>query len=116
MRRLSNHDLVLATRVVKDLNVTEEIKALALNIGKTATMKQAQQIGFRLFFAVLSNIGSEQAEKDLFQFLSGPLECDPEELVNADALETAEKIKELVGIIGINEWKGFFKSLASMMN
>lgn len=114
MRNLTTHDLIMATRVVKQLKITDEIQRIAKAAKEIKTLAQQKQFGIDLFFTVLGNLGSEEAERSLYDFLAGPFECEPEEIRNADVLDTAEKIKELVEITDIERWKGFFASLASM--
>lgn len=114
MRQLRTHDLFTAMKVVKNLNISEEIKSIAAEMANGKSLKQQEQIGAQLILTVIGNMGDDHAEKAVYNFLSGPFECDPEEIREMELPELREKIREFIELIGIDGWKDFFGSLASM--
>lgn len=116
MRQLKSTDLFRGLRVCKELGIKQEMKdfAQAFSEGRISAKNQ-QEIGAELIFGILSNAGSEGAEKAIFAFLSEPMEIPVEELRDMDLIVFAEKIKELIAFIDIEAWRAFFSSMAEML-
>lgn len=116
MRALKSTDLFAALRVVKAVNVKEEMKSLAQTISEGRLNEKTQrEIGSELIFALLANCGTEQAEKAFFAFLSGPMEIPVAELRDMDLDVFADKVKEFIASVDLEHWKAFFASLADLM-
>lgn len=116
MRNLKSTDLFAALRIVKAVGVKEEMKqfAKALTDGRV-TAKTQQEIGTEFLIGLLSNCGTEEAEKAFFAFLSAPMEVPVTELRDMDLDVFMDKIKEFVASIDVEHWKSFFSSLADLM-
>ena len=119
MRNLNGHDVFQALKVLQKIGVKDELVNLATYMNKVAegkaTVDNQEKVGARLIFGLLANAGSEEAEKAVFVFLSGPLEKDPEELANMDLLDLCEMVDEYVKTIDRERWSGFFRSLAGAL-
>lgn len=116
MRNLITSDLFAALRIVKEVDVKEEIKRLSAAIQNDKVSKQTQtEIGMELIFSLLANCGTERAEKAFYAFLSGVMEIDEDALKNMELTEFADKVKEMVEAIDIDHWKGFFHSLVQLI-
>ena len=96
MRNLKAPDLFSLSRIIKKMNVKEEIKALAKDItGVTEEEKvkaeQTMQIDLLMLF--IENIGS--AEKEIYKLLADLNGITSKEIENMDLDKLIDIIKEL---------------------
>jgi len=113
MRKLRGTDVFAALRLVKELEIEEQVKLIASAMEqKTYSQKE---LGIGLLFNVLGNCGSKKAEEMFWELAAGPLEMDPKELSEMEPLEAIEKIKGLSEVIDTEGYKRFFKSLAGLI-
>ena len=64
------------------------------------------EAGFDLIFTVIEKFAEKNSEPALYNFLSGPLEIDPEEVGKVELFTLVENILE---IADIEKWKAFLK-------
>ena len=120
MRTLKSKDLFAALRVVKEINIKDEMlrisEALSGNDEDIPDLdKLKNEIGLELLIGVLGNCGSEKAEKAIYAFLSGPLETPAEDLREMDLIEQVDMIKDMIRMNESEKWKAFFTSLADLI-
>ena len=106
MRNLITKDVFSAMRLIKALDLKEEIKAIS-------TKQESQEsLGFELLFTIFEKASEINAEKKLYEFLSGPLEMKASEIEKMDLLEMVELVTKS---IDIENWKSFFTSVSTLI-
>ena len=106
MRKLRLSDTLQGIRIMKKLGLKDTIERVAneaVEQGKTQRMA-----GIDLIWSVLEVLAGTEGEKEIYQFLSGPLEMDPEEVERMDLPELMEKLTE---VACVEEWRDFFTRL-----
>lgn len=122
LRKLNTTDIFAAARMVKRLSIKEELKALVADLtvqGESAEVesekeeetseKSKMEIGIDIFFSVLEIFTNENAEQELYQFLSGPLGISAYEV---GSLELERIAEALMKIADIERWKDFLSRVA----
>lgn len=120
MRTLKSKDLFAALRVVKEIDVKEEILRISSlmtdrSIDEADLDELKKEIGLELMLGILGNCGTEKAEKAVFDFLAGPLEKTELDLREMDLLELMEMIKKMIEMNDGEKWKAFFTSLSALI-
>lgn len=115
MRKLNGHDVFMALRVLKKIEIKEELVELAKAVNDKANNLNQTTLGAKLILSVLANCGDEGAEKAFFEFLAGPLESTGEALAGTELTELFTMTGELIQSIDVEEWKAFFTSLVKML-
>ena len=110
MRKLTTQDVFAALRIVSDLNLKDEVQALAqlANDGKLSR----NEIGAQAFMKVLDLFVSKKAEGRVYEFLAGPFEITPEDVRDLPLMDLAEKLKALAEE---NDIAGFFTLLGGLI-
>lgn len=108
MRKLQFQDIFKASRLLVDLDLKEEIKEIGLKADK---IEDIEVRGFELFWTVFEKATTNNSEKNLYEFLAGLMECTPEEM----RVMELDKILDELQSINVEEWKAFFKRVASLM-
>ena len=106
MRKLQMTDIFAACRMLSRIGVREEIREVAMKAEESKTKKIRVDMGFDLIFGILEKATQENAEYEIYIFLSGVFECDPDEIRAMDPIELLEKLKE---VADFEKWKNFFK-------
>lgn len=120
MRTLKSKDLFAALRVVKEIDVKEEVLRISSalmdgSIDSVDTDELKKEVGLELMLGILGNCGTEKAEKAVFDFLAGPLEKPAPDLRETDLLELMEMIKKMIEMNDGEKWKAFFTSLSALI-
>ena len=115
MRKLNGHDVFMALRVLKKIEIKEELVELAKAINDKDNTLTQTTLGAKLILSVLANCGDEAAEKAFFEFLAGPLESTADILATTDLSELFTMTEELIQAIDVEEWKAFFTSVVKML-
>ena len=63
-------------------------------------------LGFDFIFGVIEKFIEKESENAIYEFLSGPFECTPEEVEKIDPIDLVKGIFE---IASIEKWKSFLK-------
>lgn len=103
MRKLNTSDVFSLARLIKEIGIKEDIKKLSTSVNENTDIKEA---GFDLIFTVIEKFAEKNSEPALYNFLSGPLEIDPEEVGKVELFTLVENILE---IADIEKWKAFLK-------
>jgi hypothetical protein len=109
LRNLITSDLFSLTRIIKKMNLKEEIKALAKDItGLSDKEKKKANEGLQAELVILfiENIGN--AEDEIYKFLGNLSDKKPKEIAEQPPLETINMIEQLFS----EENFGDFLSLA----
>lgn len=102
MRGLKTKDIRPALKLVKIMNLGEEIK----NIAEKAN--DIGSAGVEIIGLILSRYAdTESAEKAFMEFLSGPFEMSVDEVLELEIEELMKGIRQ----IGIDKLVNFFKTL-----
>lgn len=106
MRKLNFGDSFKAARLIKELNLKEELKEIASN------QEQDQyESGVEIIYTILEKGTTKDCEQRIYDFLSGPLEITPEEVKELELFEVVDKIFK---IADIEKWKVFIQSVAKL--
>lgn len=121
MRNLNTRDMFNAVRLIKELGVKDEIKKAALQMTtpknedeaeSKVTEEDTKSIGFDMIFSIFEKVFDKNIEIKLYEFLSGPLEIEADEVGNMDPIDLCEKIYE---IADIQRWKDFLFKAARLI-
>ena len=128
MRKLNGKDLFAFLRVIKTTGASEEIKRVSvlaqkMQMGekgeeedKKARETKIRELGAELIFEVLGNCGSQEAEKAIWNFLSGPAEKTVSELEKMPLDELTVLIEKMVKEnLESGDLARFFHSVAALM-
>ena len=118
MRKLITHDAFLAFRVLKEIDIKQELIRMAdavRNKDEEDTEKLKTEVGMELIMGILANAGTESAERAVYAFLAGPMEIPAGELAQMDLLEFMGEIKKLIEFIDKDEWRDFFTPLVKTL-
>lgn len=109
MRNLKTSDLFSLSRILKKMDIKNELKKLVTNItGTPKERKKAEkELEIDMIMLFVENISN--AEQDTYKFLSDLSGKTPQEIENQAPKETITMIKELFSKEGFND----FLSLAS---
>ena len=106
MRKLQTTDVFEAARVILKIGVREEVQAVALRAAESKDKRVQLDMGFDLFFGIISKAAAKGAEMEIYKFLAPIFECNAEEVGKMDPFELWEKLME---VASIEKWKSFFK-------
>ena len=105
VRKMNTSDLFDFLRLVKKIGIKDDLKGV---VSKFTANKEATQaeIGVDVAFAIMEIFSDNKAEEEIYNFLSKPFQCAPEDVKNNDLTDTIQKITE---IADVEMWKSFFK-------
>ena len=112
MRKLQTKDAFNAMRLIKKANIREDIKPV-LKMAATGNLK-VEEIGLEGMLVLIESMTSEQAEKAIYEFLSGPFELEPEKIQEMDMKMLTEKIKEMGKDEGLKDFFSFLSGLITL--
>ena len=111
MRQLQTGDVFAFVRMTKKIGITEELKELILSKDSIKDLT-AESFGYDLIFLLFDKAAEENSENELYKFLAGPLEMQPEEIQKTDPIDLIEMLK---GLADTEKWKSFFTSASKLM-
>lgn len=111
MRKLETGDVFAFVRMTKKIGITEELKEMILSKDSIQELT-AESFGYDLIFLLFDKAAEENSENELYKFLSGPMEMQPEEVKKTDPVELMEMLKELAEP---EKWKSFFTQASKLM-
>ena len=111
MREIETQDVFAFVRMTKKAGITAEIKKLVLSKDSIQDLT-AESFGYDLIFTIFESASEPEAEKEVYNFLAGPLELSPEEIKKMNPIKLVEMIK---GMASSEEWQAFFTSAAKLM-
>lgn len=111
MRKLETGDVFGFVRMTKKIGITEELKKLIMSKDSIQDLT-AESFGYDLIFLLFDKAAEDNSESEVYKFLSGPLEMEPEEIKKTDPIELMEMLK---GIAEPEKWKSFFTSASKLM-
>ena len=111
MREITTQDVFAFVRMTKRAGITAELKKLILSKDSIKDLT-AESFGYDLIFTILESASEPEAEKEVYNFLSGPFEMEPDEIKKLKPMTLFEMIKQMATV---EEWKAFFTSVAKLM-
>ncbi|MFT8312961.1 MAG: hypothetical protein ABF633_01755 [Clostridium sp.] len=96
MRKLKTADLFSLTRIIKKMNIKNEIKALAKDVTGLSDedkLKAKDSINIDLILLFVENIGN--AEKEIYKLLSDMSDKTVKEIENQSPIKTVEMIQSI---------------------
>ena len=112
MRNLETRDIFSASRLILEIGVREEIQEVAKRAEESKDNKAKIDMGFDLFFGILSKAVDENNEEKIYKFIANILECDWIEVSKMDPFDLYEKLKE---VAPPEKWTNFFKCVAKLI-
>lgn len=108
MRNLKTSDVFSASRIIKELDLKEKIKDIALN------SKNIDQrvVGFDIVWTIIENACTKKAEALVYEFIGNLLEKTPDEIAE---MNPTEMLTDLLEVANLEEWKSFFKYVSQMI-
>ncbi|MDK0978042.1 hypothetical protein P5F73_00690 [Clostridium perfringens] len=108
MRNLNFGDAFQLARVIKKLNLKDELKEIYSGVTEESN---EQEIGVDLIYTIFDKATEKQAEQEIYKFLSRPFQIDSKEVENMDLLDVIERFSKLANIEG---WKSFLKQVVKL--
>lgn len=109
MRNFITADLFAAGRIISELNVKEELRAVCQ---KSDTIADVWAAGYDLIYLLFEKAVTKKNESLIYEFLAGVMEITPEEVARYDLLDL---IEELTKGENAEKWKAFFTRLARLI-
>lgn len=120
MRGLELRDVIIATRMITEMDIKEDLK----NIVVAASAFNAQEhekdekeafklrFGIDLWWILLSGASKKRIESDLFSFIGSLIEAEPEDVAKMKVQDLVLSFKEKVDM---KEFVAFFKNAVQSM-
>jgi hypothetical protein len=96
MRSLKTSDLFSLTRIIKKMNIKDEIKGLITDVSSLSDADKAnalQKVQMELVLLFIENIGN--AEKEIYKLLADMNDCTAKDIENQSPLKTIEMIQAI---------------------
>lgn len=110
MRKLRTTDYFAAMRIIRSADLREELKPV-IKMGAEGKIDMTD-LGIEGFLYLIEATGSPKVEKAFYDFISGPFECEPEDVAQMELTEFSECLKEFAEE---NSLKNFFDWLSNMI-
>lgn len=104
MRSLETSDVFSAARIIRELDIKEKIKSIALEYDPKNGDERT--VGFDIIWTIIENASTKKAEVKIYEFIGQLLEQTPEEVAHSNPTKMLENLLE---VANIEEWKSFFK-------
>lgn len=111
MRNLQTSDIFEACRVVKQLDLKDELLK-AVRIAQEDGKKDRTAVGFDIIYTIFEKATEVKGEKALYTFISKLFECKPSEV---EVMDPVEMLDKLVEVASIEKWKAFFSRVAALI-
>lgn len=105
--KLKTRDVIAFARLIMNIGIKDELQKVLVG----TEGQNAEQIGYSVIWSILEKSVQENAEDEIYRFLSRYFEMSPEEVGDLSPMELLEKIKE---VADFGEWKNFFISVLSL--
>ena len=118
MRNLQTRDMFNAVRLIKNLNLKEDIRGIILNAAnkedscEDKNNKNNMNIGVDLLFVILDKSCEKNTEEKVYEFLSGPFECTSEEVAKLDPIDLIDNLSK---VANVEKWKAFLSKAVQLM-
>lgn len=109
MRKFETADLFAAGRIISELGVKEEIRAVCM---KSNDITDVWAAGYDLIYLLFEKAVEKKTETLIYEFLAGIMEISAEEVKHYDLLDL---IDELTTGENGEKWKAFFTRLARLI-
>lgn len=108
MRKLITGDVPAFCRLLKKTGLKEELRGLV----KSAEGRDVEDVGYDAIWKIFDVITEAEGEGELYRFLAGPFEMQPEEIPEIELPDFIARMKRL---IEENDLTVFFRSAAALM-
>lgn len=109
MRNFITADLFAAGRIIAELGIKEELRAVCQ---KSDDITDVWAAGYDLIYLLFEKAVTKNNEKLVYEFLAGVMEITPEEVAKYDLLDM---IEELTAGENAEKWKAFFTKVARLI-
>lgn len=111
-RKLQLTDVFEGGRLILKIGIREEVEEVAKRAEESKEKRVQIDMGFDLFFGILSKAIEADAEKEVYKFLANIFECTPEEISKMDPLVVFNELKE---VASFEEWANFIKGAIKLI-
>lgn len=115
MRKLNTADVFAFCRLVKATGAREQLREVVTAVAKRKDAGEpvdVTRVGVDGFMAVIEAAVEPKAEALVYKFLSGPLECGPEDIAS---MELTDLIPALQDLAEANNLTAFFGSVSGIL-
>lgn len=106
MRKLNVDDLFEAVALTEVINLNILYEEISKKYQKVPQgEKELKKVGYDIFLELIRQATSKEKKKAIYNFLSRPFECTPEEVGELSLIDCASKLYEAASI---KEWRDFF--------
>lgn len=115
MRKLNTADVFAFCRLVKATDAREQLRGIVAAAAKKkddGEAVDATQVGVDGILAIVEAAVEPKAEALVYKFLSGPLECDPEDVASMPLDALIPKLKKMAEV---NNLTTFFASVSGIL-
>ncbi|MGO5053586.1 hypothetical protein ACTQ6A_13960 [Lachnospiraceae bacterium LCP25S3_G4] len=109
MRKLQTQDVFKAIKVINSADLKTEFKQIVEMAREKKT--SVSELGFDIIFKLLEKVSGSKTELEIYEFLSGPLECSVKEVKEMDIISLVTGLKDCADF---ESWKVFFKSVSAL--
>lgn len=115
MRKLNTADVFAFCRLVKATDAREQLRGIVSAVAKRKDAGEpvdVTQVGVDGVLAIVEAAVEPKAEALVYKFLSGPLECKPEDVASMDLADLIPALREMAEI---NNLTVFFDSVSGIL-
>ena len=93
MRKLQTSDLFSALRMIRKVNLKEEIKPI-LKLAGSGKLK-VEDVGVEGIISFIEILAEKKSEQAIYEVLAGPFEMDPKDIEKMDIIAFSEYLQTL---------------------
>lgn len=112
MRNLMTTDIFAAARLLSKIGIREEIREVARQAEEQKGRKVRFDMGFDMIFGIIEKATEAGAEEEVYKFISGIFECDPDDVRKMDPIDLFDNLEK---VADWEKWGNFFKRVAGLM-
>lgn len=114
MRSLQTQDVFAFVRMIDEVGIKDELKALMLakNSLTEITTESLESFGYDFIFTLMEGASKKKAEESIYEFFSNIMECSKDDI---RTMEPTEFLENVIKIADVEKWKSFFTSVARLM-
>lgn len=112
MRKLNTADIFRAARAVKASGLRSELGKLMYSVSKGENEIDLEKVGIDTILAAVEVFAEKNSEKAIYEVLSGPMECKPDDIEKMEISALMDSLEELSKDPGLLD---FFKRLSGMI-
>lgn len=114
MRRLKTPDAFKFMRLIKESGTRDEFIRIVLLVREHPDFPK-DKIAAEFFMGMLSGMSNEKAEKRFYEFVSGILEVNVDELMDMELMDFIKLLASYKEVEKVENWKAFFDFVVNLI-